>query len=112
MSADLIAKFKSAGATCVAGSLILNRETVALLRANQVIVTPEGEAALQRIDNPPPVLPAVDVSLPAAGLKAPKAPKAKAEKPAAPAIPASEPATPATATDSNLADLSAMLEDK
>lgn len=46
---SLIQTFKAAGAQSVAGSIILNRQTVAILRRNQVILTPEGEEALKKI---------------------------------------------------------------
>lgn len=46
-----IPTFKSAGAQSVAGSLILNRETVLILRNGVEILTPEGEAALTRIQS-------------------------------------------------------------
>lgn len=46
MDEALLKKFKTLGAQCVAGSLILDRQVVALLRSDSVIVTPEGEAAL------------------------------------------------------------------
>ena len=110
MDQVLISKLKSAGATCVAGALILNRETVALLRHGQVILTPEGEVAVAKLDGKAliedaPIKSEVRIEAPAAASitevvaipDAKPAAKARVVRGLKPAAPAAEPIAPSSA---------------
>lgn len=81
-----IPQFKSAGAQSVGGALILNRQTVLLLRNGVEILTPEGEQALAKINA------ARTIDVQATVVDEPQAAepvKPRAKKPKAPAEPAS-----------------------
>jgi CHASE2 domain-containing sensor protein len=86
LDATLVAKLKALGAQSVGGDMFIGRVKVAVLRHDQVIVTPDGEAALAQAV----AAPAVAV----AQTSAPAASKAKKHKPEAPApahVPESDP---------------------
>jgi hypothetical protein len=96
-------RLKAMGAQCIGGDLILNRQTVGMLRHGQCIVTPEGAELLAR----PVAAPAAPVAAqpPAeAPAPAPAAAKSKAKNKGKVAeAPADAPAENSTNLDDLLA---------
>lgn len=76
LDATLVAKLKALGAQSVGGDMFIGRVKVAVLRHDQVIVTPDGEAALAQATTGPAA------EAPATPTKPTRKPKAEA--PAAP----------------------------
>lgn len=102
-----IVKFLAAGAQSVAGSILMGRTTVALLRNGDVLLTPEGEAELKKINAKAAVADAVvKTETPAAPARKTGA-KTKVEPPAPPVAPsaATEVVTSGNDLDRQLGEL-------
>lgn len=116
---EILIKFKSAGASSVAGSLMFRGQEVATMRHGVVILTPAGEDALRHLNAKAEAMdvvvkPASDVghalqAAPTAVPRSPRPPKTKTKAaatsaPVSPEIPAAPTPAPAPVT-TDLADL-------
>lgn len=111
----IVNQLKSAGAQSVAGSLLRGHDTLAILRGDQVLLTPDGEKVLRQINARAQVEDAkIKGEAPAQEpVTEPVAKKTKKREAAAPAEAATEaPAIPlgSVAVPINPDDLDALLE--